>query len=429
MLNEETDQAINSLPTYTNINAVWAKCRRRRGCLAISEITNDHIKKDIFNALIEVHERINNYNISEVADNVANQLRDFVKSLNELIDIDDNTQNAISYDAEKLIHMINEIKEKWLKTYINDADNTVKDALTGRRKVYVVKSKYGSLFLKIRGRLVSIEIEIKNNRKSITAQVYLKGLGTETLEIPDILNLSDGELRDLRLGFRAGDGTIYKEKPAMKTRQIWQLILWALLYPGEDKTAIRSLGFTRKGISITWFIYSNSHRETIKSKYEAFKELEKNPTPLSLLTLILSDGSIDLKRKGIKISAGLGSYKELNNALTRLMTLLRINNRISVKDDGAGIMYWNSNAVILARYIVYNLPNKLRLILDLLERKLSLDKWNRLKTLASMSTGRRHGSSQIEIYGIRFSVLLTDKTIQLRAWCGKKCNINELIIH
>ena len=413
--------------TYMNINAVWAKCKRRRGCRAIGEVTDNDIKQFIFNALVEVHRRINNYDIGGVAEDAVNKFRNFVKGLDNLIGTDDNTQDIISSNVEKLIHLINEVKEKWLKTHINDANKTIEDALTGKRKIYVVSGKYGSLFLKIRGELVSVEIEIKKNRKSITSQVYLRGLTLEMLEVPDILNLSEYELRNLKLGLRAGDGTMYRGKPAMKTRQIWQLVFWILLYPGRDKVAIRSLGFTKKGISITWFIYSDTHRETIRSKYEAFKELQKNPTPLSLLTLILSDGSIDLEKKNIKISAGLSNYEELDKALTGLMAQLGTNRRMSVKDNGAGIMLWNSNAVILARYIVNNLPDKLKHILDLLEEQIGLDKWSRLKALANMNIGHRHGSSQIEIYGIRFNVLLTDKTIQLRTWCGKGCDINELI--
>ncbi|ADN50171.1 hypothetical protein [Vulcanisaeta distributa] len=412
---------------YTSIDVVWARCRKRRGCQVIDEITDNDIKQSIFNALIEVHRRINDYDINEVAENAVNKLRNFVKSLNNLIVANDNTQNIISFNIEKLIHLINEVKEKWINIYINDANNTIKDAFMGKRKIYVVNGKYGSLFLKIHGRLVSIEIEIKKNRKSITSQVYLRNLATETLEVPDLLNLSEYELHNLKLGLRAGDGTIYRGRPAMKTRQIWQLVFWILLYPGRDKVAIRSLGFTRKGISITWFIYSDSHRETIRSKYEAFKELKKNPTPLSLLTLILSDGSVDLRKKNIKISAGLSNYEKLDKALIGLMTQLGINRRISIKDNGAELMLWNSNAVTLTRYIINNLPDKLRRILNLLEEQLGLDKWGRLRALANISIGHRHGSSQIEIYGIKFNVLLTDKTIQLRTWCGKGCNIDELI--
>ncbi|ADY01830.1 hypothetical protein VMUT_1626 [Vulcanisaeta moutnovskia 768-28] len=377
------------------------------------------IKKLINDALTEAYIRINNHDINKTIEGLIKQLRELINNTN-FNDNNTNLQNIITTNIEELISMIKDVENKWNHAYKNDVNSTLKESLAGKNRVFVVKGRYGSLFLKIRGKLTSIEIEIKRNKShSVVTQIYLRGLSTRTLIIPNMLNLSDNEFYDLRLGFRAGDGIIYEGRPAMKTRQLWQLILWSLLYPGEVEVSIKSLGFTKKSVNITWFIYSKTHKETIKNKDIAFQELEKRISSRNMLTLILSDGSIDLKKKNIKMSAGLSNYEKLSKALTPLSNELKIKYQISVKDTGAGIIFWNSNAVILARHIVNNLPNKLKKILNILEEKLNLDKWRKLKALANVSIGRMHGSSQVEIYGIKFNVLLTEKTIQLRTCCGK----------
>ncbi|WP_252900309.1 hypothetical protein [Vulcanisaeta sp. JCM 14467] len=54
-----------------------------------------------------------------------------------------------------------------------------------------------------------------------------------------------------------GDGFVKDGYAAMNTTQVWQAIVWSLLYPGEDYVHVKAVNVNEGGLTITWRLRTN----------------------------------------------------------------------------------------------------------------------------------------------------------------------------
>jgi hypothetical protein len=109
-------------------------------------------------------------------------------------------------------------------------------------------------------------------------------------EFPDILNLSDQDLRYLQAGWRASDELDYKGLAAMTTTKPWQVLAWVAIRYGKVSINLQSLNVNSTRPTLEWNIRSSWKQQWPgkDGKELAKQQMEKNV--MAYLTYYLGDG-------------------------------------------------------------------------------------------------------------------------------------------
>ncbi|GAB6944980.1 hypothetical protein JCM14467A_17620 [Vulcanisaeta sp. JCM 14467] len=308
----------------------------------------------------------------------------------------------------------------------NEVEKLIEDLINGRAEV-VIRSE-GVSGISVHGEHITLKVNRTNT--SITVHITPKGLEGMTIRVPDVFRktMSRKEyrkfvkrvLRALRGGFEETDGTIKEGKAAMGTAQIWQVIVWSLLYPSELYVLVDVINVNEGSVTIAWRLRTSN--EALKGKMlNNVDKLSEEGLLAFMLGAVLGDGYADVEKLKIngrvydeavvKITMSDEEFKKWEPLLERLKGM-GLNWRPDPAGDGVvDVRFYGSNAINLAGAMINVLPPILRDILD----ALGFEKWERIKRIAEMEVKYRRGESQVIVAGYKFTVNARDAVLVHKA--------------
>ena len=348
----------------------------------------------------------------------------------------DDVVNDLLGMVDKFINYNEDFWRYWHEVS-NEVKRLVDDLLNGRSEVIVWEGEKGvSVYREY------ITLEAHRTRNGIVVQLVLNELEGITIEAPDIFKkvMSEREygkfvnevLEVLKGGFEEADGTIEGGKAAMGTTQIWQVVVWALLYPGGNYVRVNVINVNEGGVTITWHLRTN--HDPLKGKIlNDTDKLSEKELLAFMLGAILGDGWADvikLKINGrvydeavIKItmsSERLDAWKSLLDKLREMGFNWR---PVPANDDAVDVRFYGSNAINLSRAMMAVLPPILRDLMD----GLGFEKWNNLRRIAEMEVRWQRGEVQITIANIKFTVVVRKGTVVLEHKAKNDAEVDEVI--
>ena len=362
---------------------------------------------------------------------------------NVITKLGDKYGNDIINDILKLIDELVEYLEKfseyWSEERIGDEIKRLFDELI-HGKVEVVVHKGGTGF-SIYGEHITLVANETNS--GVTAHLELKGLEGVTIDVPDIFNkaMSKEEyekfikelLKALRGGFAGTDEKIEDGKAAMGTTQIWQAIIWSLLYFGKVYIHVDAININEGGVTMLWHLKSydnDSLKHTILKEVEKFN---KEALLAFMLTSILGDGSAYIAKnvtKGhvynkavIQFTMSSSKFRARKPIFKKLWDMgFRWSKKLDLRNNTVNVLFYSSRAIDLSRAMINTLPPILRDLLDVL----GPEKWVKLRSIANMEVKFRIGESQIIIANYGFTVFINESTVELRRKARNEVEINEV---
>ena len=262
---------------------------------------------------------------------------------------------------------------------------------------------------------ITLEID-RTSTGGITVCLVLSDLGGVTIRIPDVfaMTMSKEEyekfinevLKSLRSGLEETGGFVKNGYASMRTTQIWQAIVWTLLYPGEAHVLADAINVNEGDVTMTWYLRS-SHKSIRGKLLNNVNKFSDDELLAFMLTAILGDGCADIVKDGhdddesvIKIvmsSKGLNAWKPL---LQKLKKMGFRSARPTEEGSAVHVPFCSGNAIDLAKAMIAILLPILHNILD----ALGFEKWERIKRITEMETKWRWSESQVIVAGYKFTV-------------------------
>ncbi|ADY00738.1 hypothetical protein VMUT_0527 [Vulcanisaeta moutnovskia 768-28] len=230
-------------------------------------------------------------------------------------------------------------------------------------------------------------------------------------------------LTPLRLGLAITDeGRDANNRPTMIAAHLWQTILWMVLYPDKIYISINAIDINKNDVKIKWYLVANDYVSLKNKAIDILRGFNYEELLRFMSTVILGDGNVTLLKHSnskarlkpvIKISIGQVEFNEWEPILSMLKNH-DIDYEIFNSAKGeVPIFIRGNNAINLARKIFDTTPPVIRILFDVL----NIDKWNKLKQMSDLMPIR--GISQIKIAGIRFSIDVLKRGVELRV---VRCN-------
>ncbi|WP_054850262.1 hypothetical protein [Vulcanisaeta sp. JCM 14467] len=329
-----------------------------------------------------------------------------------------------------LLGMVNKFigyNERFLNYWRSVGDEVrrlIDDLMSGRVEVIIWEGEKG---ISVYYEHVTLEAH-RTSTGGVTVQLVLNGLEGMTIEVPNIFikTMSEKEyrkfvndvLRALKGGFEETDGFIEKGHAAMTTTQIWQVIAWALLYPGENYVHVDAINVNENDVTIEWHLKSNGHKSIKGKLLNNVDKLSKEELPALMFTAILGDGYADVVKLVINGRVYDKAVIKITMSGKKLDTWEPLLERLKGMGFGwrpypvggaVDVRFYDGNAIDLARAMINALPPILKDIFD----ALSFEKWLSLRRIAEMEVKWRSGEMQIIVVGYKFSVSILKGTVVL----------------
>ncbi|WP_460172906.1 hypothetical protein [Vulcanisaeta sp. JCM 14467] len=229
-----------------------------------------------------------------------------------------------------------------------------------------------------------------------------------------------------------GDGFVKDGYAAMNTTQVWQAIVWSLLYPGEDYVHVKAVNVNEGGLTITWRLRTN--HDPLKGRVlNDVEKLGEEELLAFTFTAVLGDGYADveeLKINGrvydeavIAIAMSGEKFKRWEPLLEKLKGMGFNWGSVPINNSVINVRFYSGNAINLARAMINVLPPILKDILD----ALGFDKWVRIKRIAEMEVKFRRGEMRITVTGYGFTVHVQKGTVELEHWMKSDVEVDEVI--
>ena len=152
-----------------------------------------------------------------------------------------------------------------------------------------------------------VTLEVDKTESGIIVRLNPKGLEGVTIQVPDAFmkTMSEEEykrfirkvLKALRGGLEETDGFIEKGYAGMGTTQIWQVIVWSLLYFGGMYVYIDAVNVNEGNVTITWHLKSSHNLLKGKILGNAGKLSEEEISAFAF-TAVLGDGNARIEKNG-----------------------------------------------------------------------------------------------------------------------------------
>ena len=337
----------------------------------------------------------------------------------------DEVVNAITGLVDEFINYNEKFWNYWHKVD-GEVKKLIEDLINGRTEVVIRGEDVSGI--SVHGRYVTLEVD-KMNNDSITVHLSLRGLKGVTINVPNIFKMTMSKkeysrfirkvLKALRGGLEETDGFVNGDKAAIGTSQVWQVIIWALLYPGRARVRINAININENNVTVLWYLRS-SHKPLKGIILNDANKLSEKELLAFMFTVILGDGSVDIVKvtkdsrvyDEAVIKIGMSSKKF--NTWAPLLGRLKEMGFRSGKPDLAGdgvvdVRFYGSNAIGLTRAMISVLPPILRDVLDTLD----FEKWLSMKRVAEMEVRWRRGEMSIDIAGYKFTVHIQNNTVML----------------
>ncbi len=342
---------------------------------------------------------------------------------NEVIDV------VLSH-LDKFIRYVDEFGDYWLRNHVSDEiERLIENLLHGRSEIIVWRNENG---VSVYGEHVTLNAQ--KTRTGVMVHLMPKDFDGITIEVPNIFKRTMDKrdyrkfvrkvLKALKGGFEETDGFRKRGRAAMGTNQVWQAIIWSLLYPGKVHINIGTVNVNKRDVKITWYLRANSHKPLKGLSLKDANKLSMEEILAFTLTAVLGDGSAHIK-KIIEIAISGKKFEKWKPLLNRLWGMgFKWNTH--PKDPNANIIkvrFLSNYAINLARSMVIVLPPILRDILDALNFK----KWTNIRRIAEMEVKRRKGESQIEIVGIKFTLNVQKSTVVLERKAKNEVEVKRIL--
>ncbi len=154
-------------------------------------------------------------------------------------------------------------------------------------------------------------VELKINRiynsNSPIIQLVINGIKSFHINVPNVfrelMNKKEHErfieevLIPMEGGFAITDEGKNKNRPSIKTAQLWQVLLWLLIYPGEIYMVIDTINVNKYGESIIWHLKANNHISLKQNIQEITRRFNDVAFFNFILAVILGDGDVQIRRR------------------------------------------------------------------------------------------------------------------------------------
>ncbi|WP_243668310.1 hypothetical protein [Vulcanisaeta sp. JCM 16161] len=338
-------------------------------------------------------------------------------------------RNAECEVSSKMLKLAKQARERWLSVYRRELEELIEGLRRGETTIIISgdpldKNKSFTVHLYTEGLAIKVARVAKSG--NITINITLDGLVGVHVTTPKLFN--DKALRASQCGLMLTDGSIDNGYPIMNTTQLWQATIFPLMFPGKIRMRIHSLNINDGGVSVVWHLRAVEHKDSFKGKAgitEEVSRLDDAEFMAFLLHVILGDGHVDIKEKGIRLYMGKAKHELWGKVIDRLEGLgFR-------KYDGeykVDYVVNSSKAVELARKMLSD--KAIKALIEDLSPLLDAEKLRRLIELTSVETKPR-GRSSIEVAGIKMTVHMSTSgsvwlTIQ-RSDYGNAVKILELL--
>ena len=342
------------------------------------------------------------------------------------VQLRDKYSEDIVNDLLRLVDKFINYNEKFLNYWRevgSEVKELIEDLMNGRAEV-IVRPSGVSVYYKY----ITLETN-KPNAGGVIVQLSLKGFRGMTFRIPDMFRrtMSKEEyrrfirkvLKALRSGFAETDEGVEKGRPVMKTTQIWQAIVWSLLYPGEIHIHVNAININEDNVAVIWRLRSNNHKSLKGAILNNANKLSKEELLAFMCTATLGDGDASIKNVNGYSEAVIRIVMSNENAWRPLLMRLKGMGFNCGKPEPAGggavyVPFHGSSAIDLVKAMISILPSILRDVLDALD----FEKWERIKRIAEMEVKFKIGESRIVVAGYGFTVNIQKNTVILahKAW-------------
>ncbi len=336
----------------------------------------------------------------------------------------DDVVNAITGLVDKFINYNERFLNYW-REVSNEVRKLIEDLTNGRAEV-VIRGE-NATGVSVHYEHVTLETD-STNIGGVTVKLVLNGLKGMTIKVSDVFRkaMSRREyrrfirkvLRALKGGFEETDGRIEEGKATMGTTQTWQVIVWSLLYPGDNYVHVDAVNINEGGVTITWHLRTG-HRPLKGKILGNVDKLGEEELLAFTLTAVLGDGWADVVKTikngrvydeaVITITMSSEKFKAWEPLFERLKSMGFRSSEPYSEGNAVKIPFYGSNAIDLAKAMINILPPILRDVLD----ALAFEKWERIKRIAEMEVKFRIGESQINVTGYKFTVEVHEGTVAL----------------
>lgn len=206
----------------------------------------------------------------------------------------------------------------------------------------------------------------------------------------------------------------------MSTTQVWQVVIWSLLYHGKIHIRIEGINVNGSDVTMKWYLRANSRNSLKDIILEDAEELGKEALLGLVFTAILGDGSTYVTKivKGdrtydiavveiVMSSEKLRKWKSLLDGPKGMDFVWHPYPKLN--GDTVNVMIYNSRVIDLARAILSALPPVMR---DLMDTS-APEKWLNMKRIINMELKYRRGEVQIDMAGYGFTVNPIKTTVAL----------------
>ena len=328
----------------------------------------------------------------------------------------DDAVNAITGLVDRFINYNEQLLNYWREVGY-ETRRLIDDLMNGRAEVIVRPSG-----ISVHGKHITLKIDRASN-DSVTVHLALKRIEGITIRAPNVFRraMSRKEyekfvkrvLKALKSGFEETDGFIEKGYAGMGTTQIWQAIVWSILYPGEVYIIVDMINVNESNVTIRWYMKS-SHRPLKGKLLNNAEKLSEEKLLAFMFTAVLGDGSADIVKDGhgndmaISIVISSKKYRVWEPLLERLKKMGFTWHKYPI-NTAYDVMFRSGYAIDLARAMIGVLPPILRDILD----ALSFEKWLNLRRIAEMEVKYRRGEMQVDVAGYKFTVDVQERAVVL----------------
>ncbi|WP_446751825.1 hypothetical protein [Vulcanisaeta sp. JCM 16161] len=413
--------------------------------MARESVTDRATRDEVIELLEETIDKIEKWGLYEDQwiSNYVNEAKEVIDGLGSYEELNEYHKliiNSIKEILKSLLNRVdNDLRNYWVSKLGNEVAELIQDIISGKAQVIINRTSK-TLAVHVYRNHITLDINKIRNNSGITTQLRIKGLRGINIEIPNIFEeildkeeyekLEKETLTPLKLGFAITDETTRNGKPVMITAHLWQAILWMLLYPGKIYISINAIDINKNDVKIKWYLVANDYVSLKDKAIDILRGFNYENLLRFMSTVILGDGNVTLLKHSnskarlkpvIKISIGQVKFNEWEPILSMLKNH-DIDYEIFNSAKGeVPIFIRGNNAINLARKIFDTIPPVIRVLFDVL----NIDKWNKLKRMINLMPIR--GTSQIKIAGIRFSIDVLKRGVELRVVRCNEVDVHKII--
>ncbi|WP_054841857.1 hypothetical protein [Vulcanisaeta distributa] len=242
-------------------------------------------------------------------------------------------RNAMLRIAEIMLKLSRKARKRWLKLYKVELEELIVKLTKGEMTIPVtgdINNKNRSFIVHMYTNHIAINACRIARNGNITVKFTFTGLKGEHIESPKLFN--DSILKAMQYGLLLTDGSIYQGYPGMATHQMWQSIVWHLVFPGKNYIAIDGISIN-DNISTVWQLTSLNYKFEGKSAVNIKRGFVGGEVVgfddwlflWFLLFAVFGDGNVDVQDeydvREIRLFMGGGKYVLWRPIIERLSGL------------------------------------------------------------------------------------------------------------